>query len=83
MGESSAKNIPYGIHEMEGGIHLFYIDSIWKIPGSVKTSLKVKLSIAYTSSHYSKQPLVGVQLTGLMCTPKFKYMMYIRVETEE
>jgi hypothetical protein len=38
MGESSAKNIPYGIHGMGGGIHPFHMESIWKIPGSVKTS---------------------------------------------
>jgi hypothetical protein len=38
MGEGSAKNIPYGIHGMGGGIHPFHMESIWKIPGSVKTS---------------------------------------------
>jgi hypothetical protein len=41
------------------------------------------LSVAYTSTHYSKQPPVNVQLTGLMCVPKCKYVMYIRVETEK
>ena len=40
-------------------------------------------SVAYTLSHYSKQPPVNVQLTGLMCVPKFEYVMYIRVETEK
>jgi len=41
------------------------------------------LSVAYTLSHYSKQPPVNVRLTGLMCVPKFEYVMYIRVETEK
>jgi hypothetical protein len=40
MARDSAKNIPYGIHGMEGGIHPFHMESIWNIPGSVKTSLK-------------------------------------------
>jgi hypothetical protein len=39
MARDSAKNIPYGIHGMEGGIHPFHMESIWNIPGSVKTSL--------------------------------------------
>jgi len=40
-------------------------------------------SIAYTLSHYFKQPPVNVQLTGLMCVPKFEYMIYIKVETKK
>jgi hypothetical protein len=40
MARDSAKNIPYGIHGMEGGIHPFHMESIWNIPGSVKTSMK-------------------------------------------
>ena len=45
MGGGSAKKIPYGIHGMRGEIHPFHMESIWKIPGSVKTSVTLyKLS---------------------------------------
>jgi hypothetical protein len=39
-------------------------------------------SVVYTLDHYPEQPLVDVQLTGLMCGLKFKYVIDIRVETE-
>ena len=38
IAEDSPKNVPYGIHGMDGGIHPFHMESIWNIPGSVKTS---------------------------------------------
>ena len=38
IAEDSPKNVPYGIHGMDGGIHPFHMDSIWNILGSVKTS---------------------------------------------
>jgi len=45
--------------------------------------IKVDYSVAYTLGHYSKQLLVHVDLTGLMHGLKVKYMMHIKVETEE
>ena len=36
--EPNFGNTTYGIHGMDGGIHPFYLDSIWNILGSVKTS---------------------------------------------
>ena len=39
--------------------------------------------VASTSDHYFKQLPVNVQLTGLMCAPKIKYIMHTKVETEE
>lgn len=45
--------------------------------------IKVDYSVAYILGHYSKQPLVHVDLTGLMHGLKVKYMMHIKVETEE
>ena len=45
--------------------------------------IKVNYSVAYTLGHYSKQPPVHVDPTGLMHGPKVKYMMHIKVETEE
>jgi hypothetical protein len=45
--------------------------------------INIHHSVEYTSGHYSKQPPVDVQLTGLMCGLKCKYMMYTKVEIEE
>ena len=45
--------------------------------------IKVDYSVAYILGHYSKQPLVHVDLTGLTHGLKVKYMMHIKVENEE
>ena len=45
--------------------------------------LKDICSAVYTLDHSSKHTPVNVHLGGLMCAPKFEYMMYIKVETEE
>ena len=39
----------------EVGIHPFHMDSIWKIAGSLKTSVKEYLMSQYTQSHNVKQ----------------------------
>jgi hypothetical protein len=45
--------------------------------------IKVDYGVTYELGHYSKKPLVHVDLTGLMHGPKVKHMMHIKVETEE
>jgi hypothetical protein len=49
----------------------------------LRVPLKVDRNVTYTLGYYYEQPPVDVKLTGLMCEPKFGYVMYMRVEPEE
>ena len=65
----------YGVHKGRNSGILIFI--------TFQVSIKIDWIVVYPSGHYSKQPLVNVQLTGLMCAPKFKYMKHTKVDTQE